>query len=475
MSAVADPATLRAQRRIGAERLVVAAALDPSADHDRLDRALAARAFVVDPRHQATLDAAGKIRAQGGAIDELGVATALEGSKLPAPQAGWWDGWTRALTTRYAPVTPGQLARACGELRTLDLADRLLAVVDGHDLDGDQSLQERVRMTMDTPDDDRELVTISEWDTTTAAPDREWVSPGWIPASRVTILSGIGGAGKSLLCLQLMAAVASRGPSNPSIDDPHREPFGARVYPPHAPRVDRRGGAGHALCIGWEDESDEILRRLQWIGADGAMLDQRLHYVSMEGLGPLWGPEQGQHESVMATVLRLGRRLEHEVAHISQLDNLPLRLVCIDPAAGAFGSNENSRTLVRQFMGWLGSLARSHGFAALLVAHPPKGGGAFSGSTDWQAGARSLAVLEVAETNAGEPMLTKSGEPWADGRCHPAPAWRLARTKSNYARKNDHAWLIKHVKTEGGRLAELRWEEASAEEAAAAFAVESQA
>ena len=39
-------------------------------------------------------------------------------------------------------------------------------------------------------------------------PPRPWLVPGWIPREEVTLLYGVGGAGKSILSLQLMVSAA---------------------------------------------------------------------------------------------------------------------------------------------------------------------------------------------------------------------------------------------------------------------------
>src|SRR5260370_12643689 len=40
-------------------------------------------------------------------------------------------------------------------------------------------------------------------------PEREWLVPDWIPSRQVTLLSGDGGVGKSLLAMQLQIAAAA--------------------------------------------------------------------------------------------------------------------------------------------------------------------------------------------------------------------------------------------------------------------------
>ena len=40
-------------------------------------------------------------------------------------------------------------------------------------------------------------------------PKRDWLIPGWLPANRLTLLTGSGGVGKSRLVLQIAIALAS--------------------------------------------------------------------------------------------------------------------------------------------------------------------------------------------------------------------------------------------------------------------------
>ena len=88
-------------------------------------------------------------------------------------------------------------------------------------------------------------------DWTAPAPAREWLIPEWLPASRVCLLSGPGAVGKSRLALQLAVAVAS----------------GVRVWLKSGPPADvaktgGRAGGAVAVIASWEDEPDELARRM---------------------------------------------------------------------------------------------------------------------------------------------------------------------------------------------------------------------
>lgn len=71
-------------------------------------------------------------------------------------------------------------------------------------------------------------------------PPREWIVPGYIPYKTVTLLSGDGSVGKSLLALQLAAGRALA-----------REWIGLMPEP------------GRTLILSAEDDADEMHRRLE--------------------------------------------------------------------------------------------------------------------------------------------------------------------------------------------------------------------
>jgi RecA-family ATPase len=72
----------------------------------------------------------------------------------------------------------------------------------------------------------------------------------------------------------------------------------------------------------------------------------------------------------------------------------------LETAADIFAANENSRRIVRQFIGTLTGLAIDIKCAIVLLAHPSKAGMAsgdnYSGSTAWNGSVRSRLSLEYA-------------------------------------------------------------------------------
>lgn len=234
-------------------------------------------------------------------------------------------------------------------------------------------------------------------------PARDWLIQSWLPANRVTILSGNGGTGKSRLALQLAAAVAAGGDWLPMKGDVM------------VPRL--RGGRLAAVIASWEDEGDEFRRQLHGQHGGYPAVDDRLQIVLLGGRGPLWGPPTGANSAAVGDWLAPGKWL------MRYCESNDAKLLVIDPLASAYGSNENDRAQVRRFMGSLGDWAERARCAVLVIAHPPKGEAVFSGSTDWHNATRAMWLLGLQKNAAGQR----------------APCLKLH--KSNYSRAGDAFWL----------------------------------
>ena len=305
----------------------------------------------------------------------------------------------------------------------------------------------------------------SDW--TSEPTEREWLSPDWLPSGRVSMLTGHGGTGKSLLSLQLAATVASGAPPSKSTRR------GKGIMPMTdgskgcAPMV--VGREGPVVIATWEEEASETLRRLDTLpetgnGAVRERLQGRLHVLDLAGRGALWGPLEQGHRDTVATLTQVGGELETYVRKIKP------RLLVIDPVAGAFGGNENDRAAVRAWLAHSNDLAAAVGCAVLLIAHPPKGPQAdvYSGSTDWRNGVRSLWSLSPQEVNQ-----YKRG---SRQKARPAEGIALTLEKSNYARAGRKAWVrfrVEHAPRSPDNpdhvLTLLAWEECGPIEAAEAY------
>ncbi len=207
-----------------------------------------------------------------------------------------------------------------------------------------------------------------------AVPERNWLVPGFIPARTVTLLSGEGGAGKSQIALQLMAAMAFQ-----------TDWLGKQVTP------------GQSLYYGAEDDSDELHRRfaavLTHVGKTfDDCRDMRLIPLADRDALLAAPNERGKMlETVLFPVLRAYAKL------------LQPKLIVLDTAADVFGGDEIKRAQVRPFVAMLRSLAIDVDCGVLLLSHPSltgiNTGTGLSGNTAWSNSVRSRLYLKTAEND----------------------------------------------------------------------------
>jgi RecA-family ATPase len=235
-------------------------------------------------------------------------------------------------------------------------------------------------------------------------PPREWLVAERIPTRNVTLLSGEGAIGKSLLLMQLSAAVVLG-----------RDWIG--TLPAQGP----------ALYMTCEEDGDEVRRRMETVArhlgsSRRDMIERGLRFLSFAGRDAILG-QPDRNGIIQPTTLfaRLRR------------DALQLRpkLIVLDTVADAFGGSEIIRGQTRQFITMQRGLAIDADSAVVMAAHPSLTGIAtdsgLSGSTAWHNGVRarmyfkaapgddtSLRVLEVKKNNYGptnEAILLR----WRDG------------------------------------------------------------
>ena len=350
-----------------------------------------------------------------------------------------WAGYREAFRKQQADRKPGTL-RALREAGNDLLASIAGRVGEGGDeTDDPGAALDALRSAFDAEGEDgvrqvlrereKRGIVADPVDWREAAPERVWLVPKWMPCGRLGMLTGEGEAGKSRVTLQLAAAVAS----------------GAKVWIPpigtaHSVRVnDDLCGSGLPVVIAtWEDEADELRRRLHGMRGVGIRADavfDRLHHADMSGAGPIWAPAKGGsgHTSTMGALTDAGRWLRRFCAEKGA------RLLIVDPLASAFACNENDRGLVSTFLADWDSwgMTLNPDCACLLVSHPSRASGGSSieqsGSTSWQG--RSRFTWKMGSEKYGE--KPKEGE---DDREH---VMRLSLTKSNYlaVRKPDPVWL----------------------------------
>jgi RecA-family ATPase len=243
-------------------------------------------------------------------------------------------------------------------------------------------------------------------------PEREWVVLNRVPLKNVTLLSGEGSVGKTILSLQLCVATVLA-----------RDWIGAMPDP------------GPVVAICCEDDADELHRRLDAIvrhyGVSFADLAD-LHVLCLAGQDALL--TTARRDGLM-TPTKLFTRVTDAAATIKP------RLILLDNSADVFGGDENDRAQVRQFIGMLRGLAMAANAGLLLTSHPSLTGIAtgtgLSGSTAWNASVRSrlylkratakdeepdpnLRILEVMKNNYG-PVGETITMQWKDGLFLPAP------------------------------------------------------
>ncbi len=241
-----------------------------------------------------------------------------------------------------------------------------------------------------------------DWHPQGGWPEREWLIPAWLPLGRVGMLSGRGGRGKSRLVLQLAAAVAAKEPRRGVFIPPKGHEDIAVVV--GALRSLREEHCGPVVFVSWEDEREEVGRRLAGLAKDelgnqGDELRGRLRFLDLRGVGPLWAPaDRSSDVRAPATLTGVGVRVRATV------EDLDARLLIIDSLAGAYGGDENVRALVRAFCADWDAWASVARCTVMLIAHPPKTPGGvgsraedrdYAGSTDWHAAARWRWTLDA--------------------------------------------------------------------------------
>lgn len=228
-------------------------------------------------------------------------------------------------------------------------------------------------------------------------PPRNWIVDEMVPADTVTLLTGEGSVGKSILALQL-AAARSLG----------------RAWLTTLPKP------GRTLVLSAEDNKDEMHRRLDSIrahlGAEwGDLTDIRI--LDLVGEDAVLGAVD---KSGLVKPTPLFDLLNREI------DGFRPDLCILDALSDVFAGDEIRRAQARQFIGLLKRPARDHGCAFLALAHPSltglsQGTGA-SGSTGWGNSVRSRMFFEKAKASDGS---------------EPDPALRTLRVnKSNYGPAN---------------------------------------
>lgn len=200
-------------------------------------------------------------------------------------------------------------------------------------------------------------------------PPREWLVEDIIPHRKVTLLSGDGGLGKSLLMQQIMTSAATG-----------KDWLGLKTQ------------QCRAFGLFCEDDNDELLRRQHAICENMSIpLDAcfNMQWLSGEGIDPVLmefsGNDAGRLTPLFDELMEFLKWWEAE-------------LVIIDTAADTFAGNEISRIQVRNFINRaLRIIAIELGATVILTSHPSvsgmREGSGLSGSTAWNNSVRSRLYL----------------------------------------------------------------------------------
>ena len=268
----------------------------------------------------------------------------------------------------------------------------------------------------------------------------DWSAPRHRPAAGLCRRLAVAGASGAAVGARRQPARAS-SPYSSATPSPRIPPLTATAADGWRAAPAINGTRATAVFATWEDDSDEMCRRLldcPRYGRDaaapiaasdllGADLGDHFHAIDLVGCGPLW-IDNGDSRPALT---RIGADLR---AHCESVD---ARLLVIDPLASAYGGNENDRGAVRSFLGSWDAWARQTDCTILIVAHPPKGNGGddgrYSGSTDWRNAVRSFLHLDRTD---GEPNSRHPDRRQGELRTKPGPyrAERLGLVACNLQR-----------------------------------------
>lgn len=209
-------------------------------------------------------------------------------------------------------------------------------------------------------------------------PERRWIVPEWIPRQQVTLLSGDGGTGKSLISMQLMVAV-STGTTWLGLAVETVPSFGLFAEDDDVELHIRLASIARAARVSINDLKDVVWR--------SAVVDP-CEMVEIDDRGSI--RPTPYYRWLEKTVLELGSRL-----------------VVLDAATNLFGGDEIRRRQVNGFLMLLRSLAIRIDGAILLLAHPSVQGiqskSGLSGSTHWNNGVRSRLYFMADDSDDADP------------------------------------------------------------------------
>ena len=243
---------------------------------------------------------------------------------------------------------------------------------------GHRARAETVTSIVQPFDPDDGLIEATAWHGQ-PVPARKWIVDGWIPRGEVTMLTGNGGEGKTLLTMQLLVAATAGGSW-----------LGKSV-----PNV-------RVLGVYCEDNKEELQRRL-----DGILSGERLSFADCDGLIPLArkGKDsvmfEAHYNDMEGRTTKFYHRLHHTILEIGA------EIIVLDSLHNFFAGNENHRAQANQFINALCELAELTDAAVVLVSHPSRAGKADgsgeAGNTAWHNTVRSRLYLHRKKHESGDP------------------------------------------------------------------------
>lgn len=205
----------------------------------------------------------------------------------------------------------------------------------------------------------------------------------------VTMLSGAGGDGKSLMAISIAVGFAM------AVDD-HNPTLKGGLF-------DAPTSGGDVLMVAYEDRAAIIADRVRrlgmlWGAGDDAL--ERIRIMDMRGF-PMYGPTDRPNGGAGLYSARPGP-MDGWAALWAAVRTE--RLIIIDPVLSAYAGESNNPAPVREFLAALGVSAEKAGAGVLLIAHSTKAArrettpdpfdpGQVAGSGAWADGVRGVMVL----------------------------------------------------------------------------------
>jgi hypothetical protein len=210
-------------------------------------------------------------------------------------------------------------------------------------------------------------------------PPRRWFVHERIPDRNVSLFSGEGGRGKSLLAKQLSAATVLA-----------RDWIGTLPEP------------GPVIYLNYEDDDEEICHRLTAIAnhhnVSRKTLTDDLHIVSLVGQDAPLASFDRFTGAISPT--RLFDRLHNDAIRFQP------KLIVLDSSADVFPGNEIDRRQTRQFITLLRRLSIDAKAATILISHPSlsgiASGSGLSGTTAWHNSTRARVYLKALNEDDGK-------------------------------------------------------------------------